>query len=75
VISIVLPEGKRLDLKEFEVTEDGLLVRVSSEAYLISYQSILSLQVMPRSFKQQFSSRNWPHSFFPAKISPISSSS
>ena len=75
VISIGLPEGKRLDLKEFEITEEGLLVRVSSEAYLISYHSILSLQVMPRSFKQRFPFRITHQASFPASSGHTASSS
>jgi hypothetical protein len=52
VISIVLPEGKRMDLRQFEITDDGLLVNLSSGHFLISYASILSLQVMSQSFKK-----------------------
>jgi hypothetical protein len=51
LISIALPEGKRLELTEFEVMDGGLLVKASLEEYLVSYSSIFSLHVMPRSFK------------------------
>jgi len=51
-IIMMLPEGNRLDLREFQVTEKGILMRVSSDRYLISYDSILSIQVIPRSLKR-----------------------
>ncbi len=52
VIAITLPEGKCVELREFELTETGLLVKVSSDYYLVSYGSILGIQVIPQSNKR-----------------------
>jgi hypothetical protein len=60
VISIGLFDGGHFELKEFKIADDGLLVRVSSEEKLVPYLSILSLQVMPRSFKQRLATVGWP---------------
>lgn len=60
VISIGLFDGALLELREFKIADDGLLVIVSSEEKLVPYSSILSLQVMPRAFKQRMATRSWP---------------
>jgi len=60
VISIRLFDGDHLELKEFKIVDDGLLVRVCSEERLVPYPAILSLQVMPRSFKQRLATVGWP---------------
>jgi hypothetical protein len=51
-IVMMLAEGNRLDLREFQVTEEGILIRISSDRYLISYESILSIQVVPHSLRR-----------------------
>jgi len=61
VISIGLLDGGQLELKEFRIADEGLLVRVCSEEKLVPYPSISSLQVMPRSFMQRLATVEWPH--------------
>ena len=60
VISIGLCDGSHLELRDFKVTPDGLLVTGSAEEQLVPYPSILSLQVMPQALKQTLARKGWP---------------
>ena len=51
-VVMVVREGTRISLKQFQLTEGGLRINVSSGEYLISYDSIVSVQVIPQALKK-----------------------
>jgi hypothetical protein len=55
-VVIVLGEGTRIPLRQFELAEGGVRVNVSSGEYLISYDSIVSVQVIPQALRKILSS-------------------
>lgn len=55
-VVVALREGTRIPLREFQLTDEGLLVNVSSGEYLISYDSIVSVQVVPQALRKVLSS-------------------
>jgi hypothetical protein len=61
-VVMVLREGSRIPLREFQLTDEGLLVNVSSGEYLISYDSIVSVQVVPQALRRVLSKPDPPTS-------------
>jgi hypothetical protein len=59
-VVMVLREGTRIPLKQFQLTEGGLRVNVSSGEYLISYDSIVSVQVIPQALRKVLSNPDAP---------------
>jgi hypothetical protein len=51
-VVVILCQGMRIPLKEFELTDEGLFVNISSEKYLITYSAIMSVQVMPQALRK-----------------------
>ena len=60
IISLGLLDGGRVELEKFEIADEGLFVRASTGEQLVTYLSIRSLQVMPRSFKRRLANKDWP---------------
>ncbi|MEW5978084.1 MAG: hypothetical protein AB1898_19995 [Acidobacteriota bacterium] len=50
-IFMVLVGGQRVELKEFEITDIGLVIDPRTNRFPIAYTSILSIQVMSQSQK------------------------
>jgi hypothetical protein len=51
-IVMVLREGSRIPLRQFEPAEGGVRVNLSSGEYLIAYNFILSVQVIPQALRR-----------------------
>jgi len=52
VVVMVLCEGTRMPLKEFELGQEGLMVTLSSGKYFVGYDAIMSVQVMPQALRR-----------------------
>jgi len=52
VVVMVLCEGTRMPLKEFELAQEGLMVTLSSGKYFVGYDAIMSVQVMPQALRR-----------------------
>ena|SRR2546426_565101 len=61
-VVMVVREGTRISLKQFQLTEGGLRINVSSGEYLISYDSIVSVQVIPQALKKVLNNPDPPTS-------------
>ncbi len=51
-VVVILCGGTRLPLKDFELTDKGLFINISSDRYLIAYTAIMSVQVMPLALRK-----------------------
>jgi len=54
-VVVVLGDGTRIRLRQFQLAETGLRVSVSSEEYLITFDSIVSVQVIPQTLSKVMS--------------------
>lgn len=50
-VILTLGEGHRIELKEFQLTRLGLLVKISSGEYSIPFQTIQGIQFIPQDKK------------------------
>ena len=50
-IILTLGEGHRIELREFQLTKLGLLVKISSGEYSIPFQTIQGIQFIPQDKK------------------------
>jgi len=50
-VILTLDEGHRIELREFELTRLGLLVKISSGEYSIPFQAIQGIQFIPQDKK------------------------
>jgi len=50
-VILTLDEGHRIELREFELTRLGLLVKISSGEYSIPFQTIQGIQFIPQDKK------------------------
>ena len=50
-VILTLDEGHRIELREFELTRLGLLVKISSGEYSIPFQTIQGIQFVPQDKK------------------------
>ena len=51
-VVVTLCGGTRVPLKDFELTDKGLFINVSSDKYLIAYEAIMSVQVIPQALQK-----------------------
>jgi hypothetical protein len=72
-VVMVVREGTRIPLKQFQLTEGGLRINVSSGEYLISYDSIVSVQVIPQALKKVLNNPDPPTS--PRRCSDLAGTS
>ena len=47
-VILTLDEGHRIELREFQLTRSGLLVKISSGEYSIPFQTIQGIQFIPQ---------------------------
>ena len=50
-VILTLDEGHRIELREFQLTRLGLLVKISSGEYSIPFQTIQGIQFIPQDKK------------------------
>ena len=50
-VILTLDEGHRIELREFQLTRLGLLVKISSGEYSIPFQTIRGIQFIPQDKK------------------------
>ncbi|MCI0420685.1 MAG: hypothetical protein L0387_06710 [Acidobacteria bacterium] len=50
-VILTLDEGHRIELREFELTRLGLIVKISSGEYSIPFHTIRSIQFVPQNMK------------------------
>jgi hypothetical protein len=50
-VILTLDEGHRIELRDFQLTRLGLLVKISSGEYSIPFQTILGIQFIPQDKK------------------------
>ena len=51
-VILTLDEGHRVELRDFQLTSTCLVVQISSGYYSIPFQTIRSIQFVPRNLKQ-----------------------
>ena len=50
-VILTLDEGHRIELREFQLTRSGLLLKISSGEYAIPFNTIQSIQFIPQDKK------------------------